>query len=127
MNEVVVESAFPILSTVDLRRALHFWCDVLGGVVAFQFPPEGDPDYVGIDLGSSHLGIGRDTTIEPGGAQRISLWIYVQDCDEAVAKVREAGGRVVEEPVDEPWGERVARVEDFDGNRVIIGARLTAA
>jgi lactoylglutathione lyase len=123
----VVESAFPILSTPDLRRALQFWRDVLGGTVVFKFPPEGEPDYVGIDLGTSHLGIGQDETIEPGGTQRISLWVYVEDCDEAVAKVRAAGGHVVQEPVDEPWGERVARVEDFDGNRVIIGARLTAA
>jgi lactoylglutathione lyase len=124
---VLVESAFPILATADLPRALRFWRDVLGGVVAYKFPPEGDPDYVGIDLGSSHLGIGLDETIELGGTQRISLWVYVADCDETVAKVREAGAPVVQEPVDEPWGERVARVEDFDGNRVIIGARLTAA
>ena len=122
-----VESAFPILTTSDLLRALQFWCDVLGGEVAYKFPPEGEPDYVGIDLGTSHLGIGRDETFTADGPQRISLWVYVEDCDETVAKVREAGGRVVAEAVDEPWGERVARVEDFDGNRVIIGARLTAA
>ena len=123
----MVDSAFPILTTSDLRRALQFWCDVLGGEVAYKFPPEGEPDYVGIDLGTSHLGIGRDETFTADGPQRISLWVYVEDCDETVANVREAGGRVVAEAVDEPWGERVARVEDFDGNRVIIGARLTAA
>ena len=30
---------------------------------------------------------------------------------------------ILEEPVDKPWGERVARVADPDGNDVIIGAR----
>jgi lactoylglutathione lyase len=30
---------------------------------------------------------------------------------------------VVEEPADQPWGERVARVLDPDGNVVLIGQR----
>ncbi|MCW2633007.1 MAG: Glyoxalase/bleomycin resistance protein/dioxygenase, partial [Pseudonocardia sp.] len=34
-----------------------------------------------------------------------------------------AGGRIVEEPVDQPWGERVARAEDPDGNQLVIGQR----
>ena len=28
---------------------------------------------------------------------------------------------VLEEPADQPWGERVARVSDPDGNTVIVG------
>jgi uncharacterized glyoxalase superfamily protein PhnB len=28
---------------------------------------------------------------------------------------------IVEEPADQPWGERVARVVDPDGNLVLIG------
>jgi uncharacterized glyoxalase superfamily protein PhnB len=30
------------------------------------------------------------------------------------------------EPADQPWGERVARVLDPDGNEVIIGQRAVA-
>jgi catechol 2,3-dioxygenase-like lactoylglutathione lyase family enzyme len=40
-----------------------------------------------------------------------------------VERVRAAGGRVTEEPADQPWGERVARVLDPDGNEVIIGQK----
>jgi lactoylglutathione lyase len=119
----VIESAFPIVTTPDLERSLGFYRDLLGGVVSFAYPSEGPPGYVGVDLGRSHLGIGHDPAVQLGAEQRIALWVYVADCDAAVEAVRSAGGTVVEEPVDQPWGERVARVEDPDGNRVIIGAK----
>jgi lactoylglutathione lyase len=97
--------------------------------VSFEFPgPDGVPGYVGLDLGRSHLGIGRDpTTVDPaelGTRRSISLWIYVGDCDATVESLRAAGVRIDVEPEDQPWGERVARVRDPDGNEVIVGARL---
>ncbi len=114
---------FPILTTPDLDRALRFYRDLLGGTVTYQFPPENEPGYVAIDLGRSHLGIGRQD--QPGDLvnNRIALWVYADDCDAAVDLLRAAGVTIVEEPADQPWGERVARVLDPDGNEVIIGAR----
>ena len=120
----MIESTFPIITTPDLERSLGFYRDLLGGTVSFAFPPEGPPAYVGVDLGTSHLGIGHDPAVDLAGEQRIALWVYTADCDAVVAAVRDAGGTIVEEPVDQPWGERVARVHDPDGNRVIVGAKL---
>ena len=57
------------------------------------------------------------------GTQRFALWVYVDDCDALVETSRAAGVTILAEPVDQPWGERVARVADPDGNVVIIGAR----
>jgi lactoylglutathione lyase len=117
---------FPILTTRDIGRALAFYRDLIGGTVTYQFPgPDGEPDYVGLELGTSHLGIGRDPAAEvPPGRRAISLWVYAEDCDAAIARLRSAGVVILEEPVDQPWGERVARVQDPDGNEVIIGGRL---
>jgi lactoylglutathione lyase len=120
----MIESAFPILSTPDLARALGFYQDLLGGRVTYRFPDEGDAQYVGLDLGSSHLGVGADPELDAEAAvQHFSLWVYVDDCDALVETARVAGVTVLEEPADQPWGERVARVADPDGNVVIIGAR----
>jgi lactoylglutathione lyase len=119
----LVLSAFPIISTPDLQRSLAFYRDLMEGVVAYRFPAEGEPDYVGIDLGSSHLGIGRDrAAADAVDPQRFSLWVYVDDCDAAVQRLRAGGVEVVDEPADQPWGERVAKVLDPDGNSVVIGA-----
>jgi catechol 2,3-dioxygenase-like lactoylglutathione lyase family enzyme len=55
----VIDQLFPILDVADVERSLRFWRDQLGGMVAFEWPgPDGRPIYVGLDLGSSHLGIG---------------------------------------------------------------------
>jgi len=116
---------FPIISTADLPRALRFYRDLLGGTVAFEFPgPDGQPAYVGIDIGTSHLGIGMDPAAPgPDARKAISLWIYADDCDAAVAELRAGAVTITQEPADQPWGERVARVLDPDGNEVIVGQR----
>jgi lactoylglutathione lyase len=126
----MITSLFPILATPDLDRALRFYRDLLGGTVGYEFPgPDGAPVYVGLDLGSSHLGIGfeADTTVADAPLPRpVSLWVYTDDCDATVERLRAADVTVTEEPTDQPWGERVARVLDPDGNEVIIGQRAGA-
>ena len=123
------QEVFPILSTGDLPRAVRFYRDLLGFEVTYQFPPEGEPGYVALDLGRSHLGIGADP--DAGGrepvadGQRFALWMYADDCDAAVEHLRGHGVRVVAEPADQPWGERMAEVADPDGNRVIVASRAS--
>jgi lactoylglutathione lyase len=115
---------FPIISTRDLDRALGFYRHLLGATVSYEFPgPDGKPAYVGLELGGAHLGIGRDPDAPSESSARFSLWAYADDCDAAVERLRAAGVEIVEEPVDQPWGERVARVRDPDGNLVLIGQR----
>jgi catechol 2,3-dioxygenase-like lactoylglutathione lyase family enzyme len=120
----MIDQAFPIISTTDLGRALAFWRDGLGGRVAFEWPgPDGQPVYVGLDLGTSHIGIGLapDGRRAPVGA--IAIWVYTADCDALVERLRDARVAVTAEPEDQPWGERIARVLDPDGNEVILGQR----
>jgi lactoylglutathione lyase len=117
------DELFPILTTPDLGRSLRFYRDLLGGTVTYQFPPEGEPGYVAVQLGGSHLGIGQQD--QPGDLtnDRVTLWAYTDDCDAAVTTLRAAGVPVLQEPADQPWGERMATVTDPDGNRVIVATR----
>lgn len=118
-------SAFPILASPDLGRALGFYRDLLGGVVEYRFPDGGDPQFVLLAIGTSRLGLGRSEPTPPvpdGPEGRIALWVYAEDCDAAVDRLAAAGTEVVEPPTDQPWGERVARVRDPDGNLVVIGS-----
>ncbi len=119
----MITSAFPIIATPDLERAVGFYRDLLGGRVGYEFPgPDGKPAYVGVDLGSSHLGIALAQAGQASALQRtISLWVYTDDCDALVERLRTAGITITEEPTDQPWGERVARVLDTDQNEVVIG------
>jgi lactoylglutathione lyase len=113
---------FPIIITADLRAALAFYRDLLGATVVYEYPgPDGEPAYVGLELGTAHIGIGRDPDATASATGRFSLWVYTDDCDGAVERLRRAGVKVVEEPTEQPWGERVARVLDPDGNQVFVG------
>ncbi|MEV1289500.1 glyoxalase superfamily protein [Micromonospora sp. NPDC049679] len=120
------DELFPILSTPDLTRALGFYRDLLGGTVTYQFPLDGDPGYVAVQIGGSHLGIGQQDQPDVLANDRVTLWVYAQDCDAALGRLRDGGVEVVQEPVDQPWGERMATVLDPDGNRVIVASRAAA-
>jgi lactoylglutathione lyase len=119
----VFRSLHPIIATNDLPRSLAFYRDLLGARVDYRFPDDGEPLYVGLVIGGSHIGIGFDPEpLAPADGRRVTLWVYADDCDAAVERLRAGGVTVLWEPRDEPWGERVARVLDPDGNQVLIGS-----
>lgn len=54
------------------------------------------------------------------GANRTALHVYVPDADAAYARSLEAGARSLKEPVDQPYGDREASIEDPAGNHWYI-------
>ena len=62
--------------------------------------------------------------LRPASGHRVELCVYVQDVDRAFAELVAAGAPPVVEPCDQPWGERMAYVEDPDGNLVMLTAPL---
>jgi lactoylglutathione lyase len=113
----MITRAFPILLTPDLPRSLAFYVDTLGGTIGYRYPETGDAKYVTVRLGSSSLGLAARAETD-GPSEAFELCAYTRDVDAAVERLRKAGVRVVDEPSDQPWGERMARVLDPDGNRV---------
>lgn len=113
-------TSFPIFTSRDLARASAFYVEHLDAKVTYRFPPEGAPVYLSLQIGASPFGLGLDPTT-PEGPSRASLWVYVEDCDAAVERLRVAGATVSAEPADQPWGERVARVLDPDGMTLVLG------
>jgi aminoglycoside 6'-N-acetyltransferase len=116
-------SIFPIISTRDLPRLLGFYEGLLDGEIRYRFPSEGSPDFVTVRIGSDEIGLASSADTPADTQRRVALWIYADDCDTAVAHLRAAGVTIVDEPADQPWGERIARLLDPDGNEVIVGSR----
>jgi lactoylglutathione lyase len=122
-----VTGAFPILAVTDLGRALAFYRDLLGGRLTYRFPDEGEPVFATVELGGCLLGLGEEpgaTDLPHGAPPRFELCAYAEDCDAAIAALRRAGVTIIDEPADQEWGERMARVADPDGNRIMILSAL---
>lgn len=47
----------------------------------------------------------------------INLYVYAFNVDELFERARDAGAKVVQEPSDMVWGDRIAQFEDPDGYR----------
>jgi uncharacterized glyoxalase superfamily protein PhnB len=50
------------------------------------------------------------------------MYLYVDDLDAEVERLRSNGVHVLREPEAMPWGERIASVVDPDGNPVALCA-----
>lgn len=109
--------SFPILAVADLATTRRFY-EQLGFEQTYQFPPDGEPGYVTMARGEASIGLSLAT----GDAAPFAYWVYVDDVDATVEQLRAAGATIVEDPVDQPWGERVAQARDPAGTLVHIGA-----
>lgn len=119
----MIDSAFPILEVPDIDAALAFYRDALGGVVQYQFPPEGEPVYLSLLVGASSLGIGLTESPRPPG--NVMLWFYVDDVDRVAAALVDAGATMIDEPADQVWGERTALLTDPFGTRLHLGVAIS--
>ena len=57
-----------------------------------------------------------------GSYARVTL--ATEDLDETFARLRDGGADVVQEPTDQPWGDRDFAVRDPSGNVVRINQRM---
>ena len=134
---MVFSTAFPIVYCDDLPRSLRFYRDLLGFRVTFSHPEQGEPGFVALQLGEgAELALAdvRDPeavhlhgkAVRPASGHGFELCVYADDVDDAVTALRAAGVPVLAEPADQSWGDRMAYVEDPQGNPVMLCAELSA-
>ena len=78
---------------------------------------------MGLQIGNAELGIVTDGEADIAAPQRILLNVNVGDLgvggvEALLEHVETLGGRVLGPPSDMPWGQRVAHIQDPDGNTV---------
>ncbi|HKA70040.1 MAG TPA: VOC family protein [Actinomycetes bacterium] len=113
----MTDPAFPIITVADLPATRRFY-ERLGFAKTYQFPPDGEPGFVAMERGASSIGISAN---ENATGDRFGYWVYVDDVDDMLDALVASGAPVVAAPEDQPWGERVARTRDPDGNLVYLG------
>jgi len=124
----VVSRAFPVAYSPDVDRAARFW-ERLGFERFYELPgPTGALGYVGLRCSGGELAITHHSWcterygLEFGPGPRFEMYLYVDDLDATVERLRGDGVTVLRQPEDMPWGERIATVSDADGNPVALCA-----
>ena len=91
------------------RKVAHAEMEVGGGATVFLGGPGGD--YRGPKA------LGTRTAL---------VYLYVDDVDAHCARAREAGAEIVEEPADQPYGDRRYAAADLEGQLWYFAAPLGA-
>lgn len=122
---------YVVLVVGDLDRALAFYCETLGLVLAHRSDP-----YAQLDTGRTRLAFyERDAMSDTLGfeagrpdprAPGFELGFKVDECDTAYEELVDAGVESVAPPTDRPWGQRTAYVRDPDGHLVELAQDLEA-
>jgi predicted enzyme related to lactoylglutathione lyase len=113
----------PVIVTPVLPLLLAFYKALLGAVEISRVPEDGPALYVGLQIGNAELGLVTDGEADLAAPQRILLNVNVADLgvggvEGLLEHVESLGGRVLSPPNDMPWGQRVAHIQDPDGNTV---------
>jgi catechol 2,3-dioxygenase-like lactoylglutathione lyase family enzyme len=124
-----------VLYVADIERALRLYRDAFGMAETYRFPAEGVPEHVEVRVGTTTLGLSTPAglasqgmpPLKRGAGQTFELAFGCDDVDAALPTLLAAGCTLVREPFDTAAGNRSAYVEDADGNRLSIYAKLKPA
>jgi uncharacterized glyoxalase superfamily protein PhnB len=110
----------PSLTVNDLDRSMRFYTDVLGFIVSQRWNDDkGVLRGVMLKAGSCELGLSQDDWAKGRDRQKgvgVRLWTTTaQNVDTLAGRIKSAGGRLTEGPMDQPWGGRSLSVDDPDG------------
>ena len=103
----------------DPKAAAEFYSGLFGWELEEKMPPGSEAKYLEATIGGSRAAA---VSSQPEGSPPQPTWntyVWVESADEATAKVREAGGTVLAEPMDVMDAGRLAVFADPEG--AVIG------
>ena len=114
-----LRSLEPGFTVGDLEKSIRFYTEVLGFIVGERWTHEGVLRGVLLKAGACEIGLSQDDWAKGRDRKKgegMRIWCStVQDVDALAARIKAAGGRLTEEPKDQPWGARSLSVNDPDG------------
>jgi uncharacterized glyoxalase superfamily protein PhnB len=126
----MTQTVTPYLLYEDAGAALEWLTRAFGFRETSRI--ENDSGAVGhaeMDVGDGsivYLGAPGDGFRKARDAGRTALvYLLVPDVDEHCARAREAGATIVEEPADQPYGDRRYAAEDLEGHHWYFAQRIT--
>jgi uncharacterized glyoxalase superfamily protein PhnB len=114
----------------DLEASIRFYRDAIGFAVAQTFENEGKVVAAVVAAGDCHIVLNQDDG-KLGWDRIKGQGFYLQvnvagaaDVDAAAARIKAAGGTLLSEPADRPWGARMFQFNDLDGFKLGVSTPL---
>ncbi len=114
----------------DLQASIRFYRDAIGFTVAQSY--ENDGKVTAAVMGAGNCGIVLNQDDGKLGWDRVKgQGFYLQinvaglaDVDATAARIKAAGGALLSEPADRPWGVRMFQFTDLDGFKLGVSTPL---
>jgi PhnB protein len=114
-------SVTPVFIFKDSRRAIDFYKQAFGAQELFVMPgPDGNGVmHAQLKIGNSIIMLGDECaeskSVETLGGSPLSLYLYVENVDQAYRRALEAGAQSLMAVEDMFWGDRTGTVQDLFG------------
>jgi uncharacterized glyoxalase superfamily protein PhnB len=119
------------LTVKDLDKSLAWYTGMLGFTIERTYERDGKVGGYGLKAGDARIGIGRDDGAKGWDrvkGQGCSLQFTTeQRVDDFADRIKAAGGTLLSEPADMPWGMRMFQVLDPDGFKLGVSSPLAAS
>ena len=120
------------LTCKDLEASIRFYRDAIGFAVPQTFENDGKVTAAVVTAGNCQLVLNQDDG-KLGWDRVKGQGFYLQinvaalaDVDATAARIKAAGGTLIDEPADRPWGVRMFQFRDLDGFKLGVSTPLTA-
>ena len=122
-----LHSVTPALTVEGCAEAIETWKKAFGAEEIMRAP---DPS--GKKIWHAEVRIGDSVffcndyapEMKPDAPRQARLWIYLGDVDKAFQRAKDAGLKVVMQPDDMFWGDRISEVQDRWGNQFVIAQHV---
>ena len=127
-ESVRMRAVAPSYTVGDVEKSVSFYRDVLGFIVAERWEEAGALRGVRLKSGACEFFLAQDDFKK--GKDRVKgvgfriLCLTVQDIDSLAESIKERGGQLAREPMDQLWGVRDLEIVDPDGFLITIYKQL---
>lgn len=118
------------LTCKDIDASIRFYRDAVGFAVGESYEHEGRVVAAVVGAGDCRIVLNQDDG-KLGWDRIKGQGFYLQinvkaaaDVDAAAARVKAAGGALLDEPADRPWGVRMFQFKDLDGFKLGVSTPL---
>lgn len=129
-NEISIPAVLELrvaLTSESFQQMADFYREGLG-ISPSQIWPEEQGRALVLDLGQATLEVFDEkqaetvdrTEVGTRVSGKVRFALRVPNLDAAMKRLNAHGAKIVHQPVQTPWGDRAARVEDPDGMQVTI-------